>query len=236
MNSYELSRGWFDWSFENPEKINPNHSAIFFFAIEHCNRLGWRDKFGFPTQMAMDAVGIKKYDTYIKYFNQLVEWGFFKLVQKSVNQYSSNIISLQSAHPKNGKALSKAILNHTQKQTESNGESKHESNGSIDKPNNHKPNNLITIEERKLKFADNLKIFNITYDRNLLLEFYKYWTEPNKSNTKFRMELEKTWDLTRRLENWAKNDKSFTKQKATEIPKIDTSKNTYESKSPEEWK
>tara|TARA_R110000868_G_scaffold95987_2_gene264055 strand:+ start:13937 stop:14608 length:672 start_codon:yes stop_codon:yes gene_type:complete len=92
------------------------------------------------------------------------------------------------------------------------------------------------IEERKLKFADNLKIFNITYDRNLLLEFYKYWTEPNKSNTKFRMELEKTWDLTRRLENWAKNDKSFTKQKATEIPKIDTSQNTYESKSPEEWK
>ena len=97
-------------------------------------------------------------------------------------------------------------------------------------------NKINNIEQRKLKFADNLKIFNITYDRNLLLEFYKYWTEPNKSNTKFRMELEKTWDLSRRLENWAKNDKSFTKQKATEIPKIDTSNNTYESKSPEEWK
>ena len=97
-------------------------------------------------------------------------------------------------------------------------------------------NKINNIEQRKLKFADNLKIFNITYDRNLLLEFYKYWTEPNKSNTKFRMELEKTWDLTRRLEGWAKNDKSFTKQKATEIPKIDTSQNTYESKSPEEWK
>ncbi len=83
MNSYELSRNWFDWCFENPEKINPNHSAIYFFAIEHCNRLGWRDKFGFPTQMAMDAVGIKKHQTYIRYFNELCEWGFFKLIQNT---------------------------------------------------------------------------------------------------------------------------------------------------------
>lgn len=92
------------------------------------------------------------------------------------------------------------------------------------------------IEERKLKFADSLKSFNNTFERSMLVEFYKYWTEPNKSNTKFRMELQKTWDLSRRIETWAKNDKSFTKQKTTEIPKIDTSNNTYESKSPEQWK
>lgn len=50
MNGYELSRKWFDWCFENPEKINPNHSAMYFFIIEHCNRLGWKDKFGLPTE------------------------------------------------------------------------------------------------------------------------------------------------------------------------------------------
>ncbi len=123
FNSYELSRNWFDWCFENPEKITPNHSAIYFFAIEHCNRLGWKNKFGFPTQMVMDAIGIKKHQTYIKYFNDLVEWGFLNLVQKSANQYSANIISLVSAKPKSGKALDKAMINHAAKQTQSNGQS-----------------------------------------------------------------------------------------------------------------
>lgn len=130
MDIYSLSRNFWDYAFDNPEKISPNHSAIYFFAIEHCNRLGWKEKFGFPSQMTMDAVGIKKHQTYIRYFEDLCEWGFFKLIQKSKNQYSANIISLTSAMPKNGKALDKAIIKHTAKQTESNGQS----NSSIDIP------------------------------------------------------------------------------------------------------
>lgn len=39
MDVFKLSRNFFDWSFENPELITPTHSAIYFFAIEHCNRL-----------------------------------------------------------------------------------------------------------------------------------------------------------------------------------------------------
>src|SRR5438105_2978144 len=119
ISGYELSRAWFDWAFENPELINPSHVAIYFFAIEQCNRLGWKDKFGFPTQMAMDALGIKKHRTYIKYFEDLCEWGFIKLIQKSTNQYSSNIISLTLALPKKDKAsvkaLDKALLNQRDK-------------------------------------------------------------------------------------------------------------------------
>lgn len=130
FTGYSLSRAWFDFCFENPEKISPGHTAIYFFAIEHCNRMGWKEKFGFPTQMAMEAIGIKKYDTYTKYLNQLIEWGFLKMIQKSTNQYSANIISLTSAYPKNGEALGKAMVKHGGKQGESTGESK----GSIDKP------------------------------------------------------------------------------------------------------
>jgi hypothetical protein len=33
-----------------------------------------------------------------------------------------------------------------------------------------------------------------------------YWSEPNKSNTKFRYELEKTWDTERRLKTWNQNN------------------------------
>ena len=120
LNSYELSRAFINFAFDNPEKINPNHYAIYFFAIEHCNRLGWKDKFGFPTMMACDAVGIKKAQTFIKYFNDLEEWGFIKVVERSRNQYSANIISLINAEPKKGEALDKAMVNHAAKQSLSN--------------------------------------------------------------------------------------------------------------------
>jgi len=154
MNSYELSRNWFNWSFENPEKINPNHSAIFFFAIDQCNRLGWKKKFGFPTQTAMDAIGIKKHQTYIKYFNELCEWGFFELIQKSTNQHSANIISICQAMPKKGKAtdkaLDKATIIHTAKQTEPNGQSTGQSNSSIDKQVNNKQINNLHVGQENL--------------------------------------------------------------------------------------
>lgn len=48
----------------------------------------------------------------------------------------------------------------------------------------------------------------IAFPKNTLQEFYDYWTEPNKSGTKMRWELEKTWDLKRRLQRWANNSKT----------------------------
>lgn len=117
MNGYQLSRAWFDFCFEKTSKINSHHTALFFFAIEHCNRLGWKKEFGFPTSMAKDALGIGSYNTYVKTFNDLVEWGFFILVKKSKNQYSANIISLGSGLSKNNKALDKALILHQKKTT-----------------------------------------------------------------------------------------------------------------------
>lgn len=153
MNGYDLSRNFWDWAFENPEIISPNHAAIYFFAVEHCNRLGWKDKFGFPSQMTMDAIGIKKHQTYIKYFNELVDIGFIKLVQKSKNQYSANIISLQNAMPKKGKALDKALIKHGAKQTETNGQSTGQSNSSVYKQvtKNKEP---LTINYKKTLLSE----------------------------------------------------------------------------------
>lgn len=119
MNSYELSRNWFDWTFENPERINPNHTALYFFIIEHCNRLGWKEKFGLPTTMSKEAIGIRSYNTYINTLNDLVEFGFVKLIEKSKNQYSSNIVALSNFNKALYKALDKAMIKHTTKQVQS---------------------------------------------------------------------------------------------------------------------
>jgi len=42
-------------------------------------------------------------------------------------------------------------------------------------------------------------------------DFFLYWTEKNKSGSKFRAEMEKTFDIGRRLKRWASN--GFNKQK-----------------------
>ena len=223
MNSYELSRKWFDWSFENPEKISPNHSALYFFAIEHCNRLGWRKKFGFPTEMAKDAIGIKSYKTYIKTLNDLVDWGFIEMVEKSKNQYSANIIALAEFTEALDKALDKAMVKHVSKQVEST----YQSNDSIDKhitikplTNKQEDNN---IDSRKLKFAHTLKPFIDLYGKETIRNFYEYWTEPDKSNKKFRQEMQKTWSAERRLRTWNENNFNNTndkKQKQDELTRI----------------
>lgn len=166
MNGYELSRNWFDWCFENPEKVTPNHTALYFFAIEHCNRLGWREKFGFPTEMAKEAIGIKSYNTYIKTLNNLVEWGFIEMIQRSKNQFSANIIALSNFDKALDKALDKAIINHMTKQSEST----IQSNDSINKQQTKKYNTpakaddvfdfnryLETINE---KFGRSFKVVN----------------------------------------------------------------------------
>lgn len=87
-----------------------------------------------------------------------------------------------------------------------------------------KDNNKDNIEERKLKFAHTLEPFKSKYGRDLLNQFYKYWTQPNKSNTKFKQELEKTWELSYRLETWSSKEKNsfgkFEKESIQPIPKM----------------
>ncbi len=133
---YELSRKWFDWCFENPEKIRPTHTAMYFFIIEHCNRLGWKEKFWLPMEMTKDAIGIKNYRTYSDTLQDLIDWWFIKEIQKSKNQYSSCIIAIVENTKAHTKALDKALQKHSQKQGQS--------IVCIDKHINQEPNNHTT--------------------------------------------------------------------------------------------
>lgn len=175
MNGYELSRGWFDFCFENPEKIKPNHTAVYFFAIEHCNRLGWKEKFGLPSSMSMEAIGIKSYNTYINTFRDLVEWGFFELVEKSKNQYSSNIIALSKNNKALDKALDKALIKHTTKQSESTRQSTGESIDSINKQYNKEP-----LNNKPLNNKHSGKPLNVNFNKK---EFRKILSDLGADET-----------------------------------------------------
>lgn len=119
LSIYELTKDWFNFCFENPELINPNHSALFFFILSHSNRLGWKPKLGLPTTMAKEAIGIKSYNTYIKTLNELEKFGCIKIIERSKNQYSTNIIAISKFDKAVDKALDKATVKHVTKQSES---------------------------------------------------------------------------------------------------------------------
>lgn len=74
------------------------------------------------------------------------------------------------------------------------------------------------INRRKLKFTSELSPFIKIYGKPMIDEFYNYWTENNKSNTKFKKELEKTWDLDKRLLRW--NNNNFGKKQFDNTPKV----------------
>ena len=147
ISGYELSRDWFDWSFENPELITPTHTAVYFFTLEHWNRLGQKEKFGLPTAMCMDAIGVKNWRTFSNAFTDLVNWGFLKLITKSKNQYSATVVAVVKNTKANTKALTKATQKHVQKQSNC--------IVVIDKPNN-----LITLEYNKSEIKISQPKFN----------------------------------------------------------------------------
>ena len=203
MTGYDLSRDYFDFSFENPELIKPVHGILYFFAIEHCNRLGWPKKFGLPTEMAKGAIGVRSYNTYIKALNDLVEWGFISMIEKSKNQYSSNIIALSKYDKALDKALDKAIvkakdlpyqnlIKHVPKQGESTVQSTSESIDSINKPLNHEPLN----HERGVKPKKRKRFSPPTQD-----EVYDYMLEKKLHPALAKKEAQKFTDFYE-SKNW----------------------------------
>jgi len=59
------------------------------------------------------------------------------------------------------------------------------------------------IQLREADFKREIEPFK--YPESMKKEFFDYWSEPNKSGTKMRFELETTWHLSRRLARWANN-------------------------------
>jgi hypothetical protein len=95
-NGYSLSHQWFDFAIENQDKISPVHAALYFWLIELNNRLGWKEKFGLPTQYSMAAIGTTAYNTYKKTLNDLEAWGFLKIISRARNQHTSTIVALSN--------------------------------------------------------------------------------------------------------------------------------------------
>jgi hypothetical protein len=60
-----------------------------------------------------------------------------------------------------------------------------------------------TLEERRKIFINELAEFLPKYGRDMINDFYRYWSEPDsKDGKKMRFEMNDTWLLAGRLETW----------------------------------
>lgn len=77
-----------------------------------------------------------------------------------------------------------------------------------------------SLKEREHEFGESLIPYVEKYSKETIRAFFNYWTEKNKSGTKMRFELEKTWETAKRLQTWASREKvpkSTTALKSSEM-------------------
>jgi hypothetical protein len=83
---------------------------------------------------------------------------------------------------------------------------------------NKNTNNYInSIEDAKTSLKTLLAPFVSDYGRDLVNEFYSYWTEHGPNDKRCRYQKEKSFSVERRLRTWNKNESKF----GTKKPKVD---------------
>lgn len=69
--------------------------------------------------------------------------------------------------------------------------------------------NKKNIIERKAEFKNSLHPFLEIYSKDLLNDFYSYWTEHGEKDKKMRFEKQTSFSIERRLATWKKNEAKF---------------------------
>ena len=86
---------------------------------------------------------------------------------------------------------------------------------------------------RKETFYQILVPYVGQYTKEMIRSFFDYWSELNRSGTKMRYELEKTWELSKRLATWASRERMPVK---VDTGMILTNNSTEKYNTPEERK
>lgn len=73
--------------------------------------------------------------------------------------------------------------------------------------NNNIINNQFNKDNNKNQFFEEVMTYT-DYSKELLNEFFEYWTEPTKKGV-LKKDTMKTWSTSRRLKTWAKNESKW---------------------------
>lgn len=155
------------------------------------------------------------YDAIFSYGLDFIEPEFKEPIAKAMftlikPQLDANIKRYENGNkPKKSKTEAKQKLNESEKEANEN------NNVNVNDNVNNNENKLLkkvnkTIEERKNDFQLQLSnIIGYSVVTSTEKDFFEYWTEKNQKGTKMRFEMEKVFDIQRRLNTWKKNNLKF---------------------------
>ncbi|QDP57243.1 MAG: hypothetical protein Unbinned221contig1000_31 [Prokaryotic dsDNA virus sp.] len=63
-----------------------------------------------------------------------------------------------------------------------------------------------SIEQREYEFMDDMTEFVGTYSKQMLRQFFDYWTERGKNDRLMRFEKQKSFDIKKRLVTWSSKE------------------------------
>jgi len=81
-----------------------------------------------------------------------------------------------------------------------------------------------TMDERAKEFYNKLRPFIKEYKPELLRKFYDHWTQYNDGGLKMAFEKERTFQISRRLATFKRNDENWNKNSQEVKPEILTHK------------
>lgn len=164
----------------------------------------YNDYNGMPSDTVSDTANDTSNDTTILHeINEL---------RSQVTQLTTQLLTQQMTQPKN-----EAEKRHTgdTKQIKGKNNIKETTTGVVVKKDAAKAATL----SRKEAFYQSLIPFLGKYPKEMIRAFFDYWSELNKSGTKMRYELEKTWELPKRLATWANRERMPSKAEVGTILK-----------------
>jgi hypothetical protein len=85
---------FYHWIEENPDKVDPYITAVYFALLNRANKSGWKDKFAIILIDLQETCGISSRTTMLKTLARLEEYGFLQTISTTTNQYKNRVICL----------------------------------------------------------------------------------------------------------------------------------------------
>lgn len=141
----------------------------------------------------------------------------YQNVERQTNQPTNQPINQQNSQqinqPTNHNIRSKEDNNNILELTPPDGAVPQKTPNQPKKPKLTKEEVEAATNARMKVFYDSLIPYVQRYGKEMVRQFYNFWSEPNKSKSKMRWETEKTWELERRLATWERKSDEFNRNR-----------------------
>lgn len=202
------------WRTRRSKRITGNQADVYYCLMQECNERNWENPFEFPNMSICARIGITE-PTLIDARARLKQLGLieFEAGERKVKSPVYTLLYLNDFSITFSKNRAKTeykpsikvnLLNKTKKKTIEVDENLSELHS-----DHTQKTKVVDILIREENFYKEVAQYTQAYKKETLRKFYDYWSETTHTGKKLRFEIEKTWELSKRLKTWERNEDKF---------------------------